>query len=896
MRRFVPTFRPRPALAVGALLALAACSAPASPPEAAPTTLDVRGLGGAVELAWSAPEAAGAPDVAVQVRRAGETTWRDARLAPADAAATPAAASGRVRVTSLTDFTPLRFRAALRGAGGVGPWSSPTDVATSTAPPTRTGDAPAPGDAVDPAGGGSVVARCRADGALRLDVPAPPGAGDDPTLDCDDRDPVGPPPGLDPVRVELAAVDADARPLDVAATNGVLGVPTDGALRVAATGFAPGTAVEAWRVGGARPLALLPVGEDGVARGDVAPAGREAPGDAALWLQGRTRGGVQGVEVGYRIVSPTSDARLLSVDVAPESLTLDVGTTVTPSVTTVFVGEGGDALTWTSDDPGVVTVDAAGALTAVAPGAATVRAAGANDPATYDEVVVRVAGATGVTLDAPTFPLGLPGGTWTLAADVTTVHGAPVGVTWSSSDPSVATVDANGVVTAVAPGDVVVSATSVAAPGLEAGTPLAVLASGEVAWTRQFGTEQDDVGYAVTVAPDGTLVLGGAFGEWEMFATAADAAASRALLAGVTPAGEVTFVTDTADPQGRFIETRDVTVVPEGLLTSNVTVSGTGGVFPEIGGSLRFVDAAGTSVGAPIPLSTSPNAAAWAIEPAGHLGLALVGSVDASTDTLTRTTAAFWSADRTNLEALATISPTTFPNAAQISETDMFAAALFDVAVDPDGGEAPLLVGAGRVVLGDEEPFFGTLTAFEADGTVRLSPTDLASGLAGADPSLRSEIARGVVQLPDGRFAVVGSAEPGSNSELLVATYDPDAPAGTSPVDAYLLGGDKDDAHPRAVAVLPTGELVIVGQSDERIGADAYTDEPPAGFVAIVDVPPSGAPTLLRTWQVGLGYDTIVHDVAVTEDGWLVLAGETQAPLDVPNAGGDDAFLQLVAP
>lgn len=53
-----------------------------------------------------------------------------------------------------------------------------------------------------------------------------------------------------------------------------------------------------------------------------------------------------------------------------------------------------------------------------------------------------------------------PGDTLALDADVTAVGGADEAVTWSTSAAAVATVDANGLVTAVAPGDATITATS----------------------------------------------------------------------------------------------------------------------------------------------------------------------------------------------------------------------------------------------------------------------------------------------------------------------------------------------------------------------------------------------------------------------------------------------------
>jgi alpha-tubulin suppressor-like RCC1 family protein len=76
----------------------------------------------------------------------------------------------------------------------------------------------------------------------------------------------------------------------------------------------------------------------------------------------------------------------------------------------------------------------------------------------------------GIDVSPPLATLG-PGQTAQLAATATDAHGEPVAdrpVTWSSSDPSVATVDASGLVTAVALGSVVITATADAMSGTSA--------------------------------------------------------------------------------------------------------------------------------------------------------------------------------------------------------------------------------------------------------------------------------------------------------------------------------------------------------------------------------------------------------------------------------------------
>ncbi len=73
--------------------------------------------------------------------------------------------------------------------------------------------------------------------------------------------------------------------------------------------------------------------------------------------------------------------------------------------------------------------------------------------------VVIVPSVTSVTIVGGDFSL-LPADTETLLVDVVVVDGADAAVEWTSSDDTVATVDASGVVTAVAPGAATITATS----------------------------------------------------------------------------------------------------------------------------------------------------------------------------------------------------------------------------------------------------------------------------------------------------------------------------------------------------------------------------------------------------------------------------------------------------
>ncbi|MEZ4587304.1 MAG: Ig-like domain-containing protein [Gemmatimonadales bacterium] len=153
---------------------------------------------------------------------------------------------------------------------------------------------------------------------------------------------------------------------------------------------------------------------------------------------------------------------ILGVAIAPDSVTLDVDQTVTPGVAVTGVGVA-TTVRWSSDDPGVATVDAAGEISAVAPGATVVRAVSVADPGKADSVVVVVRGVTSLVVSPPSVTLD-PGQTAQATATVTVSGGSSTAVTWTSRATAVATVGASGLITAVASGATWVVATSVADP------------------------------------------------------------------------------------------------------------------------------------------------------------------------------------------------------------------------------------------------------------------------------------------------------------------------------------------------------------------------------------------------------------------------------------------------
>ena len=120
---------------------------------------------------------------------------------------------------------------------------------------------------------------------------------------------------------------------------------------------------------------------------------------------------------------------------------------------------------WSSSNPNVLTVDQNGLVTAVGVGTATitVSAVGTNVSATTATITVSTIEATGITINEggywDTFEL-YEGETKQLTATIQPENTTDKTVTWSSNNTSVATVDQNGLVTALGIGTARITATT----------------------------------------------------------------------------------------------------------------------------------------------------------------------------------------------------------------------------------------------------------------------------------------------------------------------------------------------------------------------------------------------------------------------------------------------------
>lgn len=152
------------------------------------------------------------------------------------------------------------------------------------------------------------------------------------------------------------------------------------------------------------------------------------------------------------------------VVVSPNQLTMNPGQTSQLSVT-LNDGAGnvlqGRTVTYTSSDPAIATVNGSGLVTAVAQGTAQIDVASEGEKGSV-AVTVNPVPIASITIVPNVFALRVTQ-TTTLTAEARDAQGQLLTnrtFSWSSSAPSVATVDQSGLVTAVAVGTATINATS----------------------------------------------------------------------------------------------------------------------------------------------------------------------------------------------------------------------------------------------------------------------------------------------------------------------------------------------------------------------------------------------------------------------------------------------------
>ena len=227
----------------------------------------------------------------------------------------------------------------------------------------------------------------------------------------------------------------------------------------------------------------------------------------------------------------------------------------TQATATVAPAEANQAVTWTSADSKIATVDATGKIKGVAVGKVKIKATSVADTSRSGEVEITVEAkdtpavtVTGVKVEAATEVE--VGKTITAKATVEPA-GANQAVTWESSDKAKATVDDKGVITGVAAGEVTITAKSVADPS-KTGTAKVTVKAAAVTDVKVTGitlkADKKTIKVGATTKVTATVAPANATNKeltWTM-----DSKAVKDKIATIKPSADTQSVTVTAKKAG----------------------------------------------------------------------------------------------------------------------------------------------------------------------------------------------------------------------------------------------------------------------------------------------------------------------------------------------------------
>ena len=186
-------------------------------------------------------------------------------------------------------------------------------------------------------------------------------------------------------------------------------------------------------------------------------------------IEARTVDNVGITSSAYTKVIQSGSIKITGITLANKTLT-KTGTTnptvtITPTITPSNATNKG--VTWSSSNPAVATVNASGVVTYVKEGTTIITATaqdGSGIKGTCTVTCTENIKVTGISLFHPTLFPESP--TYTIVPQITPSNATNKGVSWSSSNPAVATVNTSGVVTYISSGTAVITATAIDGSGV----------------------------------------------------------------------------------------------------------------------------------------------------------------------------------------------------------------------------------------------------------------------------------------------------------------------------------------------------------------------------------------------------------------------------------------------
>ena len=156
---------------------------------------------------------------------------------------------------------------------------------------------------------------------------------------------------------------------------------------------------------------------------------------------------------------------ITGITLSPETADVNEGDNLQLTATVQPADATNQQINWSSDNNAVATVDANGLVSAISPGTATITAT-TVDGGFFDTTLITVIevnntiAVTGVVLNPETADVN-EGDNLQLTATVQPADATNQQINWSSDNNAVATVDANGLVSAISPGTATITATTV---------------------------------------------------------------------------------------------------------------------------------------------------------------------------------------------------------------------------------------------------------------------------------------------------------------------------------------------------------------------------------------------------------------------------------------------------
>ncbi len=283
------------------------------------------------------------------------------------------------------------------------------------------------------------------------------------------------------------------------------------------------TATGIWSDGSAQDLS----GQVTWSSSDTTIASIDAVGVATAIASGSTTinatlGTISGT-TGLTVTAPV----LSSINVSPDQPSIPLGLTQAFSATGLF-SDGSSAnlaaVTWSSSDPAVATIDNSGIATTVGTGAVTITALSGSVTGTTILTVLPAA-LVSISFIPPSPSLALGTSTQMAAVGLFTDGSTQTlsSVTWTSSDPNIATIDSTGLVISVGLGSVTISAntatisssktvtitnavlTAIAVSPNNATVPAGVPQQFTATGTFSDGSSQDITSTVTWISSDGTV-------------------------------------------------------------------------------------------------------------------------------------------------------------------------------------------------------------------------------------------------------------------------------------------------------------------------------------------------------------------------------------------------------